>query len=357
MKVLAINSSPRGDGQSKTAWVLEHLVTGMREAGAEVDVVHLRKKKINYCIGCFTCWTKTPGECLHKDDMTRELFPAFIQSDLVVYATPLYHYTVNAQMKTFIERTLPILQPFFKMTGEGTRHPLRHEPPKAVWVSVAGFPEDSVFEGLSRYVRFIFEDKLLAEIYRAAAESLVSRGNKKIQEEVAAALQQAGRELVVSGQVSEGTMAAIKQPVFESAELFHELGNMFWKTCIAEGVTPKEFENREMIPRPETLRQFMLLLQAAFNPEAAREVQAVMQFNFSGEIQGDCFFTISDGTIQAKEGVHPDPDLTIDSPFDIWMDIMTRRADGQEMFMQQKYTVQGDLNLLMKMGAMFGEGD
>ena len=78
MKVLAINSSPRGDGQSKTELMLNHLVKGMREAGAEVEVVELRKRKVNNCIGCFTCWTKTPGVCIHKDDMTKELYPKWL---------------------------------------------------------------------------------------------------------------------------------------------------------------------------------------------------------------------------------------------------------------------------------------
>ena len=54
MKVLAINSSLRKGGQSRTEMMMNHLVEGMREAGAEVDVVHLRQKKIKYCIGCFT---------------------------------------------------------------------------------------------------------------------------------------------------------------------------------------------------------------------------------------------------------------------------------------------------------------
>lgn len=75
MKVLALNSSPRGEGQSKTELMLTHLVKGMHKAGAEVEVVDLRKKSIKQCIGCFTCWTKTPGVCIHKDDMTQELFP------------------------------------------------------------------------------------------------------------------------------------------------------------------------------------------------------------------------------------------------------------------------------------------
>jgi len=123
MRVLAINSSPRGDGQSKTKLMLTNLVEGMRDAGAEVEVVNLRKKHIKNYVGCFTCWTKTPGKCIHKDDMTKELFPKWLESDMVVYATPLYHYTMNATLKAFIERTFPSAEPFFEIHN-GPRRPL-----------------------------------------------------------------------------------------------------------------------------------------------------------------------------------------------------------------------------------------
>ena len=98
MKILSINSSPRGGGQSKTELMLNHLVQGMLDAGGEVEVVNLRRKKIKNCIGCFTCWTKTPGTCIHKDDMTNEIFPKLLASDLVVYATPLYYHFMNGAM-------------------------------------------------------------------------------------------------------------------------------------------------------------------------------------------------------------------------------------------------------------------
>jgi multimeric flavodoxin WrbA len=57
-------------GQSKTEMMLNYLIEGMRDAGAEFEIVNLREKKVKNCIGCFTCWSKTPGECIHKDDMT-----------------------------------------------------------------------------------------------------------------------------------------------------------------------------------------------------------------------------------------------------------------------------------------------
>ena len=176
MKVLALNSSPRSEGQSKTELMLNHLVLGMREAGAEVEVVDLRKKTIRNCAGCFTCWTKTPGVCIYKDDMTNELFEKFINSDLVVYGTPLFHFTVNATLKAFIERTLPILQPFLEADGDATTHPLRHKFPKAVVLSVAGFPEMSVFDQLSSWSHFFLGKYggLVAEIYRPAAEIMTA---------------------------------------------------------------------------------------------------------------------------------------------------------------------------------------
>jgi len=121
MKVLALNASPRTDGMSKTRLMLDALTEGMRDAGAEVDVVNLREKKISTCRGCMCCWTKTPGVCVLKDDMTMDLYPRWLDSDLAVYAFPLYHFTLNADMKAFVERTLPAIQPFFIAIGNETK--------------------------------------------------------------------------------------------------------------------------------------------------------------------------------------------------------------------------------------------
>ena len=194
MKVLALNSSPRGEGQSKTEMILNPLVEGMREAGAQVEVVDLRHKTVRNCIGCYTCWTKTPGVCIHKDDMTLELFPRWLEADMAVYATPLYHFTMNASMKAFIERTLPVLEPFLIQVKDQTTHPLRHKMPKVVVMSVAGFPEMAVFDQLSSYARFLFGRGLLAEIYRPGAEGLARMPSTDKREEIFKALRGAGSE-------------------------------------------------------------------------------------------------------------------------------------------------------------------
>jgi hypothetical protein len=360
MKILALNSSPRSDDQSKTAFMLNPLLEGMREAGAQVEMVELRKKTIRHCIGCFTCWTKTPGVCIHKDDMTNELFPKWLEADLVVYASPLYHFTINAEMKTFIERTLPVLQPFFLNRDGKTHHPLRREHPKVCFLSVAGFPERSVFDQLSSWVNFMYGDHngsagpLVAEIYRPMAEALNLPIFREKAAEILEAVRLAGREIVESLSVGPETMERIRQPLTEDPGRFLKMADLMWKTCIAESITLKEFGERGLMPRPDSIETFMMIMPVGFNPEGAGETKAAIQFNFSGEVEGPCYLAIKDGRCEPSEGSADAPDLTIDTPFEVWMDIMTGKANGQQMFMAQKYKVTGDISLLMRMGELFG---
>jgi len=346
MKVMAINSSLRGGGQSRTELMLAHLVKGMREAGAEVEVVNLRKKKIKYCIGCFTCMTKTPGKCVFNDDMTEELFPKWLESDLVIYATPLFHYTVNAPMKIFIERTWPVCLPFFEKRSDGRwRHPLRHKPPAAIILSVCGFFDESAFGALSHYANFLWGKNLIAEIYRPAGMNMTQPGFEDKRNDILEAIRQAGRELIESRKISPETMARITQPL-DHADTVAEIANLFWKTCIAEGITPRTFEEKGIIPRPESIESFMNIMSMGFNPQAAGDTQAILQFTFSGEVEGSCYFTIDKGTIKATTGTAEKNDLTINTPFELWMDITTGKANGTQMFMEGKYRAKGNISLM-----------
>ena len=355
MKVLALNSSPRGDGQSKTELLLTSLIEGMRIARADVEVVDLRKKNIKNCIGCFSCWTKTPGKCILKDDMSEELFTKWAEVDFTVYATPLYHFTLNATMKTFVERTLPMLHPFFEIHDGKTHHPLRIEPPKTVFLSVAGFPEDVVFHQLSSWVKHVFGKNLIAEIYRPSAELLTVPFCSEKAKDILDATRQAGQELIESNQISQECMARITQPIMGSKETGAILTNLMWKTCIAAGMTPKEFEGSGLIPRPDSIESFMIIMPMGFNQAKAGTTKATLQFSFSGSVEGTCHFAIENGTIRSFHGEASNADLTILTPFDVWMDIMTGKVDGQQMFMAQKYKATGDFSLLMKMNQLFGK--
>ena len=353
MKILALNSSPRIKGQSKTELMLSHLVAGMEKAGSQVEVVHLRNKKIKNCVGCFSCWTKSPGRCIHRDDMAEELFLKFIESDIAIFATPLYHYTMNATLKAFIERTLPVLEPFIQDKKGVSYHPLRLRHPAVVVLSVAGFSEMLVFDQLSNHMRFMYNKGLIAEIYRPAAEALVLGPNKKVRDDILAALTQAGVELVKTMKVEQETMERITQPIGDK-KVMARAANIFWKTCIREKMTPEEMRAKGAVPRPETIEDFALLMKMAYKPEAAGNTKAVLQFDFTGEQTGSCSFCVSQDGIEESMDPVSRPDLLVKAPFEVWMDIFTKKTDGQDAFMKGRYTAQGDLTLLMRMKELFG---
>ncbi len=347
MKVLALNSSPRPKGQSKTEMLFSQLVAGMRDAGAEVEAVELRRKKINYCSGCYTCWTKTPGVCVHKDDMALELFPKWLEADVAVYASPLYHYGVNARMKTFIERTLPAFLPYLKPQGERTVHPLRGRHPAIVLLSVAAFPEDSVFDALSFWAKKTFgRIGLLAEIYRPGSEAMVHSWKLK---DILDAMEQAGRELVEQRCVTEATMARIKQPLAEPAMVI-ATSNCFWQSLIDERLTMAEASKLGCGPRPDSIATLMAMFSFAFSPFKAGDKKGILQFNFTGEAPGSCYFVIDKNSCTAHEGKAEKADCIAEGPFEVWADIIQGKADGAQMFMDGKYKAEGDIALMMVFG-------
>jgi putative NADPH-quinone reductase len=351
MNVLAINSSPRSDAESYTAMLLQSLVEGMREEGAAVEVVALREKKIKYCTGCFSCWTKTPGICIHKDDMSRELFPKWLACDLVVYATPLYYHTINAMLAAFMERTLPAILPFFKQDANGkTYHPVRTRIPANVLLSVCGFPDVAEFDALREFQARTQhpEARTLAIICRAGASLLTSPFLAKRAKVILDATKEAGRELVRTSAVAPETLERIEQPLGSPA-LFDQMGNMFWQTCIDEKVTPKQFDDRKLMPRPRSIEDFLLMFTYAINARAAGDRPVFVQFKFSGAVPGECYFAVAGRRVNPCAGVCDAPTLVIETPFEVWMDILTRKADGAQMMMEGKYRVTGDLGLMLKL--------
>lgn len=212
MKILAFNSSPRGRDESKTEWVLQSFLEGARQAGAETETLYLRNYRIGHCLGCFGCWFKTPGRCIQEDDMTGELYERFLAADVAVLASPLYHFNLNARMKAFIERTLPMILPEFVDRGARTGHPLRvPHIPRIVALSVCAFPEPENFQALSLNLRMIFGEHLIAEIYRHSSEFMQAPELASPVAKVLAAAGRAGEELVRLGRVEPDTQAALSR--------------------------------------------------------------------------------------------------------------------------------------------------
>lgn len=99
--VLIISASPRKGGNSDT--LCDQFGKGAEEAGNQVEKLRLAELNIDYCSACYAC--KKIGHCVKQDDMT-QVVEKMRAVDVIVLATPVYFYTMNAQMKTMIDRTL-----------------------------------------------------------------------------------------------------------------------------------------------------------------------------------------------------------------------------------------------------------
>ena len=228
---------------------------------------------------------------------------------------------------------------------------MRHKVPAVVILSVSGMPDKNHFSALSAHMKYLCASpgrRLLAEIYRPTAEAMTSPFLEEKVKDILDATAQAGRELVRSMIISSETMGRVTQPLVDP-QFFAGIGNLMWKTCIAEGVIPKEFAEKKMIPRPDSLESFSFLFPLGINARAVGDRKVVLQFKFSGEVEGSCYFTIEKGTVGAQSGTWGSPDLTIEAPFALWIDIMTGKADGRQMLMEQKYRMSGDPSLMMQL--------
>lgn len=101
-QVLVLSTSPRKGGNSDT--LCDEFVRGVMDAGNQAEKIFLRDRTINYCTGCGVCYST--HKCVQKDDMA-EILEKMISADVIVMATPVYFYTMNAQLKTLIDRTVP----------------------------------------------------------------------------------------------------------------------------------------------------------------------------------------------------------------------------------------------------------
>jgi multimeric flavodoxin WrbA len=147
MKVVAINGSPK-KGRGATALILTPFLEGMRESGAEVELVYTKKLKINPCLGDFRCSTDTPGECIQKDDM-QLLHPKLCEADIWVMATPVYVSGMTGPLKNLIDRILiPLGEPHIELREGHCHHPLRKEVKRGavVLVSTCGYWELDNFD-------------------------------------------------------------------------------------------------------------------------------------------------------------------------------------------------------------------
>lgn len=392
MNVLALNGSPRM--KSSSTWhILNPLLEGMRAAGAKTDVVHIRALDLNPCIGCYTCWVRTPGVCIHNDPMD-EVLKQMENADLLIYGTPLYHFSMSGIMKTFIDRKLPVNEPWLvphPNVPNVTGHPVRHErASKMLLVSPCGFPELDHFKSLVATFKHMAEmesQTYIGSILRPYAEPLSRKNLQSLFADFYEDVRVAGREIVETGRLSDETSANLSRQLFPGdKETLYKLADAHWTQQMDKFHVPeasrhvgeikhippllaKDFEATPYLPmetapagKDETQvlnRVIAETMAKMYNVGAIANLTATIQLHLmppeNGFDAGDTnwLITLTPEGATAIAARTPFPTLQIDTPHEVWRDIGLGKIEPVSAFAEGKYEVEGNMNLLREFPRLF----
>lgn len=103
-KVLILNGSPRKKGN--TSFLIDEMSKAL-EKSCDITIFQLNDLNIKPCQGCFWCYKDYPLKCVQDDDMN-SLYPTILDSDIFIFASPIYWFNYSGQLKLFIDRLVAL---------------------------------------------------------------------------------------------------------------------------------------------------------------------------------------------------------------------------------------------------------
>ena len=340
--VLLINGSPKGK-QSNTYKLATAFIEGLKVAESDVVVeeICVNTLDLNPCLGCFSCWNKTPGKCVFKDDMP-EIIEKLLWADITIWSFPLYYFSVPGKLKTLIDRQLPMVLPFMEKDTKSGSHPTRYDMSKkrSVLISTCGFytTEGNYDAIISMFDHLLGKDNYekifcsQGELFRVP--ELSNRTNEYLEY-----VKVAGQEFI-AGKIEVSTKNKLNTLLFPK-ETFEAMADASW------GV------ERETGEKLDESLIFTKQMASLYNKKAYSGKDIVLEMNYTDI--NKCYQIIlkEDGSEVITENFKPFT-TKIDTPFTVWSDIASGKIRGEEALMKQMYKVNGDFNLMIHWDHYFG---
>lgn len=387
--VVALNGSPHG-AIGNTSQMTQMIASALSQEAIRVEEILLADRKIEYCIGCGVCLEK--GACWRPDDF-REIVDRLLAADGIILASPVYFGHVTAQMKTFIDRSLPY--------GHKLREP--GKPGLAISVS-AGRGETETGRFLARILGVY--GAFSVGVFTAIAtnpgaflgkEAVEARAGD-LARDLATAIKEKRSYPVTDEHLS--TYLFMKELVTREKEFMQDDYKYWQETGLLDGFESfagqkfaeanydpefrkewlkeivreykskrgkggSEGQGEEGVEVPaenratgkasaKTCLELLKMMPSGFKAHAAQGLAAVYQFEITGGEKFTAHLKIEKGRCTFHEDAHEKPDVTIESPAHIWLAISRGEMSGQTAFMAEKYRVEGNLGLVMKLKSLFG---
>ena len=163
MKVIGFVGSPRKKGNTST--IVNEVLRGAREAGAETRIFDLNALDIRGCQACYKCQTAADARCVQKDGMTG-LYDEIYSADAIVVGTPVYMMQISGQTKVFMDRLFALL---YQKDGQPGNFRNKIKGKKALAVYAQGQPDTGIFassfdlhEGVLSFLGFKVQERIAA---------------------------------------------------------------------------------------------------------------------------------------------------------------------------------------------------
>lgn len=140
MKITVLTGSPHKNGTSNT--LVNELIRGAQEAGHEITRFDTAFLTIHPCIGCDHCGMN--GPCVFQDDMPK-ILDTILESDMIVFATPIYYFGFSAQIKSAIDR-------FYSRNGQ-----IQHKRLKSAFIATAWNSDNQVMSAIQKHIDILID--------------------------------------------------------------------------------------------------------------------------------------------------------------------------------------------------------
>ena len=125
MKITILNGNPDADNVKFDSY-LKELSDLLKSSKHTVTILELRDIDVRYCIGCWGCWVKTPGECIVADG-SRDICRECINSDLVLFTSPVIMGFTSALLKKAHDKLIPLIHPYLEFVQGEIHHLARYD--------------------------------------------------------------------------------------------------------------------------------------------------------------------------------------------------------------------------------------
>ena len=350
MNILVINGSPKGE-RSNTWRLTRAFLEGMSVhekttccQAPSIEALSVDDLDIKPCLGCFSCWSKTPGTCCLHDDM-QAVIKKMLWADVTIWSFPLYYFDVPGPLKNLIDRQLPMALPFMSAEAESGGHPSRYDMSgkRTVVISTCGF---YTAKGNYSCVTSLF-DRLCAQdgytaLFCGQGELFRVRELSEKTDEYLSWVRKAGEEFA-SGGITQKTRAHLDQNLFPR-DVFEAMADASW------GVSKSgQKEDPSLV--------FTRQMAALYCKEAWPGHDVALDMNYT-DIGKTYRIVLGENGSRVEEepagGFATNGTTRINTPLSVWRSIASGEIAGDEALMRHLYSVEGDFDLMMHWDSYFG---